>query len=177
MPRRSKRDIFDQARPTVEALIASLRKSENTEQADAVQAVLGLAEDAVHTAQGQAELDAKLDKPFAVPVESGLWSRVSKNAPNTSELLIEGWEKFLAGEWTPVQPARAGHGMGVAKANVNVRATKDLLARVEAAADRLVEEKGWSTARGYKLNARQIAAQWLARKYPAAAGESEAAAE
>lgn len=176
MPRRSKRDIFNQARPIVDEHIAYLRTAKKDRQADAIETMLSLAEDAVHATEAQAELDARLDQPFAVQVESGLWSRASKGAPNMSEVLIEGWEKFLAGEWTPVQPVRAGHGQGLAKAPVNVRAPKELIQRVEAEAARLVEENGWPTGRGYLLNARQVAAQWLALKFPAPEQE-EAAAE
>jgi hypothetical protein len=175
MPRRSKRDIFDQASPTVRKLIASLRKSEDTEQADAVQAVLTLAEDAVRATEGQAELDAKLDKPFAIPVAADLWTR-TEQSPNLTAEILDGWRQFLAGAWEPTQPVRAGHGAGVAKANVNLRAPRELIDQVEAAADRLLTDKGWSTARGYKLNARQVAAQWLALRFPAPP-ESEAAAE
>jgi hypothetical protein len=167
MARRSKREILAQARPTVEALIATLHEQDQTEQALAVQDVLDLAVGAVSAT-----------KPFAVPVDSDLWTRVDENSSDISADLVEGWTEFLAGRWVPEQPRRARRHSQPTKAVLNVRAAEDLIEQVEAAADRLVEENGWPTMRGHKLNARQIAAQWMARKYPApVAGESEAAAE
>jgi hypothetical protein len=172
MPRRSKRDIFNQARPTVEALIASLRKGKDTEQADAVEAVLGLARDAVRVTEGQAALDAKLDQSFSIQLEYGLNVRAYENTTQTvTKDVIEGWEAFLAGAWEPEKPVRAPHGSGIAKTNASVRAPRDLIERVQAAADQMVADKGWPTTRGYKLNAGHVAAQWLAPEGTEAAAE------
>lgn len=176
MPRRSKRDILDKARPTVESLIKSLRKDKDTETADAVQAVLGLAVDAVRATDRQAALDAKLNGSFSIWLDNDLNVRAYENTPTTvTDDVVEGWEKFLAGEWEPATPVRAAAG-SPGKTNTSVRVPKDLIARVEAAAEQMVADKDWPTTRGAKLNARHVAAQWLARKYPASP-ESEAAAE
>jgi hypothetical protein len=113
----------------------------------------------------------------AIPIESALHLRAYEGSANLSADVLEGWQAFLSGEFVPEKPQRAAHGAGQAKSVLNVRAPQAKVAEVEAAADRMVAEKDWPTGRGYKLNARQIAVQWIARKYPAAAGESEAAAE
>ncbi|GAA3155473.1 hypothetical protein ACFQ0X_44115 [Streptomyces rectiviolaceus] len=173
MPRRTKRDQLEDARPHVQELLDSLT-DKRPQQAEALGVVLALAEDAVRDTEAQAALDANLDKTFAIPVESGLFLR-SYESPNIKAEITEGWEAFLNGKWEPTQPVRAARGTGVSKSPVNVRMPKELVDRVEAAADQMVADKGWSTTRGSKLTARHVAAQWLALKYPAP--ETDTAAE
>lgn len=170
MPRRSKSDILNEARPHVEQVIETL-SAKSSEQAEAVRAVLELAEGAVQAAESRVQREASLDKNFAVPVSFALHLR-TMDSPNVTKVVLDGWRKFLAGEWEPVEPVRAAHGSDIAKTNVNLRAPKDLVDEVEAAADRMVAEKGWRTARGVKLNARQVAVQWLARTFPPPEGAS-----
>lgn len=164
MPRRSKRDIFNEARPHVDQAIETLTAT-SPDQAAAVRTVLEIAEDAVQAAEARAEREASLDKNFAIPVSSALYLQ-TMNSPNVTKVVLDGWRKFLDGKWQPVEPVRAMHGAGVAKSNVNLRVPKGLLEQVEAAADRMVEENGWRKGRGTKLNANQVAVQWLARTFP-----------
>lgn len=165
MPRVSKRQILTQALPHVEAVITDLQ-STNPEQAEAVSAVLRLAEDGVQAVELRSRTSPGSDKrPFSFDVSSALWILAS-DAGGVTQIVVDGWEKFLAGEWQPVEPVRSGNtGSDVAKAPVNLRVPGALLERVEARAAEMISEKGWRTARGYTLNARQIATQWLARTY------------
>lgn len=173
-----------EAAPTVQRTIESLRSQGSVKEAEAVQVVLDFA--LQHT--GRVVMSGK---PVAIPLESGLHLRAYQSDKNLTELVEEGWDKFLAGEWEPERPRpmfeggrAAYYGKGgaatVPKTNLNIRTSQEKFEAVEAAAGRLVEANGWPTKRGYMLNARNVAAQWLALQFPdpaAAAGESEAAAE
>lgn len=171
----SKRARVTEAAPQVEMAIESLRSRGAVRQAEAVQTVL----DYALTAAGQAEARSAQggDPNVAIPIDFKLHNRAYAASTNLTADVLEGWEAFLSGEFVPERPQRAAHGAGQAKSVLNVRAPKVKVAEVEAAADRMVADKGWPTTRGYKLNARQVAVQWIARQYPAPAGESEAAAE
>jgi hypothetical protein len=171
----SKRARVTEAAPQVELAIESLRSRGAVRQADAVQTVLEYALNAAGQAEARSSQGG--DPNVAIPIESALHLRAYEGSANLSADVLEGWQAFLSGEFVPEKPQRAAHGAGQAKSVLNVRAPQAKVAEVEAAADRMVAEKDWPTGRGYKLNARQIAVQWIARKYPAAAGESEAAAE
>lgn len=161
----SKRARVTEAAPVVEQAIDSLRSRGAARQADAVQTVLDYA---LHAAeQAKARSSQSGDPNVAIPIDSGLHLRAYDGSENLTADVLEGWEAFLAGRFDPERPQRAAHGAGQAKSVLNIRASKEKLAEVEAAADRLVAERDWPTGRGYKLNARQIAVQWLARKYPA----------
>lgn len=170
----SKRARVTEAAPQVELAIESLRSRGAVRQADAVQTVL---EYALNAADQAAARSAKGGNEFGIPIESALHLRAYEGSSNLTADVLEGWDEFLAGRFVPDQPQRAAHGAGQAKSVLNMRASKELVAEVEAAADRMVADKGWSTLRGYKLNARQVAVQWIARKYPAADEGTEAAAE
>lgn len=176
MPRRTKRDQLEEARPHVQEVLDSLT-DKNPEQAKALGVVLALAEGAVRSTEGQAALDSKLNRSFSIALEYNLNLRAYENTQSTvTEDVIEGWKAFLAGEWVPTQPVRAARGIvPVARANASVRAPRELIDQVEAAADRMVAENGWPTTRGSKLSAAHVAAQWLALKYPEP--ETETAAE
>ncbi|MFD9443444.1 hypothetical protein [Streptomyces sp. NPDC060001] len=164
MPRVSKRQILTQALPHVEAVITDLQAT-SPEQAEAVSTVLRLAEEGVQAVEMRSRTSPGSDKkPFSFDVSTALWLRAS-DAGGVTAVVIDGWEKFLAGGWQPVEPVRSrGHSDAV-KAPVNLRVPGVLLESVEARAAELVAEKGWRTGRGYVLNARQIATQWLARTY------------
>lgn len=162
MPRVSKRQILTQALPHVEAVITELQ-SAHPERAEAVSAVLRLAEEGVRAVEMRTKPSPGMTtRPFNFDVSAGLWMRAS-DAGRVTEVVIDGWKKFLAGEWEPVEPVRGAMYSHIAKAPVNVRVPGELLQQVEDAAARLVAEKGWRTGRGYTLNARQLSAQWLAR--------------
>lgn len=76
--------------------------------------------------------------------------RESEKDPLTvlAEVVDEGWEKFLAGEYEPVQPARAGRGKAPEKANLNVRPSNDLRERVQAACGEASAQLGWEVTPG-----------------------------
>jgi hypothetical protein len=169
----SKRAKVHEAAPLVQEAIGTLRSSGSDQQADAVQTVLDIA---LETA-GQSVQFASGGQPnMAIPIDFELHNRAYARSTNLTADVLEGWQRFLDGKWTPKQPTRAAHGKGKAKSVLNVRAPKAFVDQVDAAADRLIAEKGWPVTRGYKLNARHIAVQWIARKYPAPR-KSEAAAE
>jgi hypothetical protein len=171
----SKRAKVHEAAPYAEQAIESLRSRGAVRQADAVQTVLDYA---LHAA-GQAEARSTQggNPNISIPIDYALHMRAYAGSRNLTADVLEGWKEFLAGTWEPVKPQRAARGEGLAKSVLNMRAPKDLLAEVQAAADQLIADKGWPMTRGNKLNPLQIAVQWIARKYPAPAGESEAAAE
>lgn len=150
--------------PTVKQVIESLRSSGAQRQADAVQTVLDYA-----MYGGEPNV--------AIPIDWALHLRASEASENLTADVLEGWEKFLAGEWEPVKPTFAKHGEGKAKSVMNIRPPRDLVKRVEEAADRYVAEHDWPTIRGHKLNARHLATQWLARKYPDPDDDKQQAAE
>jgi len=170
MPSGRTRNPVVTAAPRVEKVISDLRTSGAVEDADAVQLVLDAALD-------EATRPRSSGTPaFAIPIDPFLHTR-AKASKNIGEEVVDGWKAFMAGEWEPEKPQRAPHGQGQAKSTLNISVPKDLVVQVEAACDRWVAEHEWPTGRGYKLNARQLAVQWLAREFPAPESESEAAAE
>jgi len=174
---RSTREILDSARPHVEALVADVR-DERPEQAEAVLTVLQLAEDAVQARERTLQRNKNLSTvPFDVDVPAALYLRADAGSDNLTREIASGLEKFLAGEWMPVQVVRAAPGQGLAKSKINVRLDGGLVARVQEAADALTDENGWPTKRGYKLTARNVAAQWLARRFTAPDETTVSAAE
>jgi hypothetical protein len=74
----------------------------------------------------------------------------SGKAPGTvlAEVVEEGWQKFLAGEFEPVPPVRAPRGKAPVKENLNVRPSDELRLRVEEAAKAASEELGWDVSAG-----------------------------
>lgn len=74
----------------------------------------------------------------------------SGKAPLTvlAEVVNEGWQKFLDGEFEPVKPVRAPRGKAPAKENLNVRPNNELRVRVEEAAKAASEELGWEITPG-----------------------------
>lgn len=159
-------------------IVKSLHDRGELAEADAVQAVLNYAASAQDVLDFAVDMIKRLDLvPFAIPIPSDLHLRAYEGSPNLTADVLEGWVRFIAGEWIPERPVRAGHGEGEAKSVMNIRVPREVLKRVENAADVMVELRNWPTSRGWKLNARQIAVQWMARTYPVPAGDSEAAAE
>ncbi|WP_329376233.1 hypothetical protein [Streptomyces sp. NBC_01483] len=150
-------------------MIADLRSRGSVDDADAVQTVL----DAALT---EATRTRSVGSPaFAIPIDPALHLRAEASR-NISDEVARGWRAFLDGKWEPQKPQRAAHGQGLAKSTLNIAVPRELVAQVEEACDVWVREHEWPTGRGYKLNARQLAVQWLARQFPAPEQE-EAAAE
>lgn len=170
----SKRTRVAEARPVVESVIEQLRSDGAASDADAVQTVLDVALEATASGKTSVTYSSSGQPNMAIPIDSALHLRVYDRSSNLTADVLEGWQRFLEGKWKPKEPKRAPLGKGKAKSVLNVRAPAEYVARVEAAADRMVAEMGWSTKRGYKLNARQIAVQWLARKYPEARAKAPA---
>lgn len=175
--------------PVVEQVIESLRttgtgkagrlkaEAESEQKAEALQAALDYANRAQSILDlALAQLQRSDTVPMAIPIESALHLRAYEGSTNLTADVIEGWIRFLNGEWEPVKPQRAPQGQGKAKSVLNMRASETLINEVTSETDRMILEDGWPSGRGNRLNARQIAVQWIARKYPASP-ESEAAAE
>jgi hypothetical protein len=72
-----------------------------------------------------------------------------------AEVVNEGWQKFLDGEFEPVPPARAGRGKAPEKENLNIRPDGSLRKQVTEAA----------LERGTGLTAGQIAMSYLFDEY------------
>ncbi|MEU7338741.1 hypothetical protein [Streptomyces sp. NPDC007074] len=169
MPSGRTRNPVLTAAPRVEQVIADLRTRGAADDAEAVQTVLD-------AAVAEASRRRSSGSPaFAIPIDPGLHLR-AEASPNITKLVIQGWQAFLDGKWEPERPQRAPHGQGRAKSTLNIAPSPDLVREVEAACERWVAEHEWPTTRGYNLNARHLATQWLARQFPAPA-ENEAAAE
>ncbi|MEU9947012.1 hypothetical protein [Streptomyces sp. NPDC047939] len=75
--------------------------------------------------------------------------------------VADGFAAFIAGTFTPEQPARAAYGSAAAKVNLNVRAQADLTAAVKQAAEDRADELGWTP------KPMHVAAAWLLKQYPA----------
>lgn len=188
---RSTRQILDAARPHVLEVVAALKAEQEAAgaadvqaaerfgvQVESVEAVLQLAEDAVEARQRTLQRNKNLTTvPFDVDVPAALYLRADAGSDNLTREISAGLEKFVAGEWSAVQVVRAAPGQGLAKSKINVRLDGGLVARVQEKADELTEANGWPTKRGYKLTARNVAAQWLARRFPAPDETTESAAE
>lgn len=65
-----------------------------------------------------------------------------------AEVVNEGWEKALAGQYEPVAPVRAPRGKAPVKENLNVRPDNDLRERMDEAAPELAAELGWDVTAG-----------------------------
>ncbi|GAX57363.1 hypothetical protein [Streptomyces olivochromogenes] len=177
MPAKPQRSRLTEVTTDAQTVADALASRGDLLQAEAVQALI---DSATKTADA---LDVALDAvsridlvPMAIPIESGLHMRAYESSNLTADVL-EGWIRFLAGQWTPEKPTYARHGEAEAKSVMNIRAPRALVTRVEKAAADFVVEHEWPTIRGHKLNARHLATQWMARLYPAAPEGTEAAAE
>ncbi|MGW7283910.1 hypothetical protein ACWGH4_00165 [Streptomyces sp. NPDC054847] len=74
----------------------------------------------------------------------------------------EGLNAFIAGEFSPEQPARSVRGSGEEKVVINVRIDEELRKRVEQAAEERADELGW------KPRPMHVIREWLIQeKYPA----------
>lgn len=170
-PRQTKRQRLDSARPHVEQLVAEEQEARPA-RAQALLTVLALAEDAVRATETTAARSKSLTTtPMAINVPWDLYLR-AQAAPNLTATIVEGWDKFLAGEFVPEQPQRAAPGRAVTKTPINFRAPADKVREVGEKADAMVAERGWSVKRGEKLLARHVAEQWLALKFPAPEDDS-----
>jgi hypothetical protein len=173
MPRRIQHDPLTTVRSTVKDGITALA-AQSPEQAKAVQALLDYAERSREVKEFALGVIRRVDLvPFAVPIESGLHMRAYDGSNNLTADVLEGWVQLIDGEWEPTEPVRAPHGQGMAKSVMNIRVPRSILKRIEATADAIVAANGWSTARGYKLNARQITVQWMELLYPAPAAKTK----
>lgn len=78
-----------------------------------------------------------------------------KPATVLAEVVNEGWQRFLDGEFEPVPPVRAPRGKAPAKENLNLRPDGSLRERVDEAAKQ----------RGIGMSAGQIAVSYLFDEY------------
>lgn len=171
MPSGRTRNPVLTAAPRVEKVIADLRTSGAVDDADAVQTVL----DAAVAEASRTRTRSAASMSVAIPIDPALHLRAEASS-NISGEVARGWKEFLGGQWDPQEPQRAARGQGQAKSTLNITVPRELVKQVEEACDWWVEDHGWGTGRGYKLNARHLAVQWLARQFPAPV-ENEAAAE
>ena len=147
--------------PTAQAAVDYLRTQGKTDMADAVEVVLEYAT-APTPQYGDSAMSLFVDRVFRDHVK-----RAAEDAQvELTVTVLEGFEKFLAGTWVPPQPERMAKGSKPDKVSMSVRAPADLVERVDARAEEFAREQGWSLARGYKLNARQVAIAYLAHTYP-----------
>lgn len=167
-PRRRK--LVADAIPQVEQVVEKLQEAGDKNEAAAVKTVLDYAKDlfkatARHSVLGVEEAA----EPMAMYLDYRLHLRVREQSQSPKDDVLEGWEKFEAGEWAPEEP----HQVAVTKTTMTVRVPPSRVAKINAAAEEFGLERGWSMKRGFKLTANSLAVQWLARKYPAPAGETE----
>lgn len=168
MPAPSRHGPVQEALPTARTAISYLREQGQEEFADAVTLVADYAEHAARTHEQNAAVAVENNDPaFTVTGPSDLILRAQDVSPNLTRDVREGLKGFLAGEWAPEQPVRAPHGSNILRGSISVRMPRDLVSQVNEVAAEYAQEHGFRGGRGYALNARQVALQWLARKYPA----------
>lgn len=155
-----KRDVRAVA-PTAQRAVAYLRDQGETDMADAVQTVLDYAT-APTPNRGDPAISLYLDRAFRDHVKK----RVKETGVDAAVTVREGFEAFLDGSWDPPQPKRAARDTPLDKVNFSVRAPAELVERVQERAAEYTREQGWPAARGYALNAMQVAAAYLAHVYP-----------
>ncbi|MFD8384266.1 hypothetical protein ACFV2X_38090 [Streptomyces sp. NPDC059679] len=155
-----KRDVRAVA-PTAQRAVAYLRDQGEADMANAVQTVLDYAT-APTPAYGDSPISLYLDRAFRDHVKA----QAKATGVDAATTVREGFEAFLAGAWDPPQPKRATHGATLDKVNFSVRVSAELIERVQERAAEYTREQGWPAARGYALNAMQVAAAYLAHVYP-----------
>lgn len=147
--------------PTAQDAVDYLRTQGKTDMAEAVEVVLEYAT-AATPQYGDSAVSLFVDRAFRDRVK-----RAAEEATvDLTVTVLEGFENFLAGTWEPPQPERMAKGSKPDKVSMSVRAPADLVERVDTRAEEFASEQGWSMARGYKLNARQVAIAYLAHVYP-----------
>jgi len=155
--RPDKRAQVTAAIPTAQQAVDYLRETGEDGMADAVSTVIQYAANPVFGSPTPV-LSLLVDKAFRDHMKA---AEVEATAT-----VLEGFEKFLAGTWTPPQPQRSAKGSKPDKVTMSVRVPAELVERVDTRAEEFAGEQGWSMARGYKLNARQVAIAYLEHRYP-----------
>lgn len=167
-PRRRK--LVADAIPQAEQAIETLQQAGEDSQAAAVKTVLDYAKDLFQSTARHSVLGVEeAAEPLAMYMDYRLHLRVRDLSPNPKDDVLEGWEKFMSGEWAPERPQQSA----VTKTTMTVRVLPSRMAEVNAAAEEFGRERDWSMLRGFKLTANSLAVQWLAKKYPAPAGEQD----
>ncbi|NUP45418.1 MAG: hypothetical protein HOY76_52430 [Streptomyces sp.] len=147
--------------PKAQEAVDFLRKRGKDDMADAVSVVLTYATSLIPSSSADPALTLHVDRGFRDRVQD---QAQSKGVELTS-VVLNGLKGFLDGSWEPSKPERRPKGLPVEKVSISVRVAEDLVEEVDAAAEEFARARGWSLARGYKLNARQIAIESLTRRF------------
>ncbi|MFD3516311.1 hypothetical protein [Streptomyces sp. NPDC058657] len=166
MPAPNRRAATEAALPQAHAAVAFLRAEGQEDLADAVTVVTEYAADSAARQTRKAETNSHSAPSFTIAGTASDVQRVKSLSPNVTSDVIEGFERFLAGEWEPAQPERSRRHSGQAREAITIRVPADLVDRVNERAAHYATEHNFRTGRGYDLHARSIALQWLIRKYP-----------
>lgn len=115
---------------------AKLRQAGADDEANAIDEILapsgwGLLRRAEAAANPERAGERNLAIPLPKDIRDEIKARAAANGDVITRVVNEGFEKYLAGKFTPKQPQRSAWGSGEVKANLNVRPSGELRDRVE----------------------------------------------
>lgn len=160
-PRKSKRAPLDDVLPVAQEADRFLRDNGRPDLADGVAIVVDHALRPGSFGNPTPNLSLSVDTAFKERVRQ----QASAEKVDVTAVVREELESFLRGEWEPPQPERLPRGASVDKSSLSVRIPADLVKQVDTRAEEFARERGWSLARGYKLNVGHVAVAGLARRF------------
>jgi murein L,D-transpeptidase YcbB/YkuD len=162
VPPKSKRAEALAAAPTAKKAAAYLKRNGQPEMASALQDVLDFALQAARQQEAAATRESGLNPNHALYVERSFREHVTRSkTTDLPDVVVPYLERYLAGQWEPERPQRARRHSNPDKANINIRIDKDLWDAV----DQKAKDPAGFEARGYKLNAMQVAIGALRAEY------------
>lgn len=174
VPPKSKRTDALAAVPDAKKAAAYLKRTGETELAQAVRTLIAFTAEAGERAAATAAREADLSRNRALHVHRDFRDRVNhlRDGVTLPEVLVPYLERFVAGTWTPARPRRISWGSPGEKVAVNVRIADGLWDAV----DRRAKDPEESGERGYKLTAIQVAIAALREEYGEPAEDDAATA-
>lgn len=157
----------NQIRQRLTEAAATLRKAGSTDLAEAVDLILAPQGWGILRRSDPQAGDAAENLPPNLPIRISTIDRdriraAQQRAGNTLTAdATEGLNAFIAGTFSPEQPARSARGSGEEKAVINVRVDPEMRRRAEQAAEERADELGW------KPRPMHIIREWLIHQYPA----------
>ena len=155
----------DQIRQTIADAASHLRNAGKPDFADAIDLVLAPSGWGVLRRSDPETGDSASDPTLPIRISEVDRDRIRAAQEKAGNKLTddanEGLAAFIAGTFSPEQPARSVRGSGVRKVGMSVRPDPGLFKKAEQAAVERTDELGWTP------RPMHIVLAWLLEKYPA----------
>ncbi|WP_448333516.1 hypothetical protein [Streptomyces sp. DSM 41534] len=150
------------AEPVARQAVAYLNEQGKGDWADAVDTLIAYASAPGVGGQRGPALSLQVEKTFRDRVRQ---QAADQGVKYLTPELVEELEAFLEGDWEPVQPEPHHGGSRPEMVSMSFPLPEGLVEQVSQHAEEFARERGWDMRHKYKLTARQVAIQSLARRF------------